>query len=149
MTHEFALVPALLVGALISQTISRALLTHNFYEEVLLSDGHTMRTFMPPRDLRSWRQYPVSAIANFQPVIFTPDDLAPERLSALLDANPHYERFPVAGSDADTPPGLVVRTEVAAALAAGYPAKVHPAPTCLREQTIGAAQTPVAAPNNW
>ena len=139
LTHEFALVPALLAGALISQTISRALLTHNFYEEVLLSDGHTMRTFMPPRDLRSWRQYPVSAIANYEPVILAPEDLTPDQLTALLAANPHYERFPVAGAE-DTPPGLLVRTEAEAALAAGYPAKVHPAPTCLREQPIGEAQ---------
>ncbi len=154
MTHEFALVPALLVGALISQAISRALLHHNFYEQVLLSDGHTMRTFMPPRDLRSWRQYPVSAIANYQPVILAPEDLAPDKLSAALAAHPHYERFPVAGS-VDTlgsdaadptaaasapPPGLLVRKEAEAALAAGQPATVHPAPTCLREQPIGEAQ---------
>ncbi len=71
MTHEFALVPALLVGALISQAISRGLLAHNFYEQALIDDGQIARTFMPPRDLRSWRQYPVSAIANFQPVVLT------------------------------------------------------------------------------
>ena len=154
MTHEFALVPALLAGALISQTISRALLPHNFYEQVLLSDGHTMKTFMPPRDLRSWRQYPVSAIANYHPVILAPEDLAPDKLAAALAANPHYERFPVAGSvdipgsetadpavaSSAPPPGLLVRTEAEAALAAGRPAVVHPAPTCLREQPIGEAQ---------
>ena len=140
MTHEFALVPALLAGALVSQAISRALLPHNFYEEVLLSDGHTMRTFMPPRDLRSWRQYPVSAIANFEPVVFSPDDLAPTRLADALSAHPHYERFPVAGP-ADVPPGIVVRAEAEAALAAGYLATVHAAPTCQREQSVGEAQT--------
>ena len=83
MTHEFALVPALLVGALISQTISRKLLHHSFYEQVLLDDGHTMRTFMPPRDLRGWRNYPVSAIANFQPVVLQPADLATPEPCAL------------------------------------------------------------------
>ena len=140
MTHEFALVPALLVGALVSQALSRSILHHNFYEQVLLADGHAMRTFMPPRDLRSWRQYPVSAIANFTPVILSTEDLAPDRLPALLVAHPHYERFPVVGSD-DKPPGIVVRTEAEAALQAGYPATVHDAPTCLREQSVGEAQT--------
>ena len=95
MTHEFALVPALLVGALISQTISRKLLHHSFYEQVLLEDGHTMRTFMPPRDLRGWRNYPVSAIANFQPVVLQPADLASsDALRAKLAAHPAFERFP-------------------------------------------------------
>ncbi len=114
-----------------------------------------MRTFMPPRDLRSWRQYPVSAIANYHPVILTPEDLVPDRLAAALAANPHYERFPVAGSvdipgsetadptvaSSAPPPGLLVRTEAEAAQAAGRPVVVHPAPTCLREQPIGEAQT--------
>ena len=139
MTHEFALVPALLVGALISQAVSRALLTHNFYEQVLLDDGQQARTFMPPRDLRSWRQYPVSAIANFQPVVLSPADLAtPEALAAALAAHPAYERFPVEADPAagQPAPGLLLRAEAAGA----WPPARRAAPVCLREQTIGEAQ---------
>ena len=144
MTHDFALVPALLAGALISQTVSRAFLHHNFYEQVLLDDGHTTRTFMPPRDLRSWRQYPVSAIANFQPVVLTSDNLrSAETLSSVLAAHPGFERFPVAADPAaDRPlPGLVERSETVFTLAAGQPAPVHAVPACLRDATIGEAQT--------
>ena len=139
MTHEFALVPALLVGALISQTVSRALLHHGFYEQVLIDDGQLARTFMPPRDLRSWRQYPVSAIANFQPVILAPADVTAPALPAALAAHPGYERFPV-GGEGDAAVGVLLRGESEAALAAGQPPPVHVAPTCLRDETIGGAQ---------
>jgi CIC family chloride channel protein len=140
MTHEFALVPALLVGALISQATSRALLTHGFYEQALVDDGQLLRTVMPPRDLRSWRQYPVSAIANFHPTILGTDDLAPAALSAILAAHP-YDRFPVArDAAAGRAPGVLLREEALAALAAGQPPPVHAAQTCLRDETIGGAQ---------
>ena len=139
MTHEFTLVPALLVGALISQTVSRSLLHHSFYEQVLFDDGHSMRVFMPPRDLRSWRQYPVSAIANFQPVILPPSDVTAQALPAALAAHPGYERFPV-GGEGDAAVGVLVRGESETALAAGQVPPVHIVPTCLRDETIGGAQ---------
>ena len=140
MTHEFALVPALLVGALISQATSRALLTHGFYEQALVDDGQILRTVMPPRDLRSWRQYPVSAIANFHPFILNSDDLAPGALSTALAAHP-FDRFPVAADAASgRPPSVLLREEALGALAAGQPAPLHPALTCLRDETIGRAQ---------
>ena len=139
MTHEFALVPALLVGALISQTVSRSLLRHGFYEQVLIDDGQLARTFMPPRDLRSWRQYPVSAIANFQPVVLTPSDVTAPALPAALAAHPGYERFPV-GGEGDAAVGVLLRGESETALAAGQAPPVHVAPTCLRDETIGGAQ---------
>ncbi len=144
MTHDFALVPPLLVGALISQAVSRVFLHHNFYEQVLLDDGHTTRTFMPPRDLRSWRQYPVSAIANFQPVVLAPDALAASgSLSDALAAHPAFERFPVAADPAAgrPTPGLLLRSETTLTLAAGSPALVHAAAACLRDATIGEAQS--------
>ena len=69
MTHEFALVPALMIGALVSQAISRKMNRQNFYDAILTQDGHQMEHVRPPRDLQSWQQLPVSAIANFQPVV--------------------------------------------------------------------------------
>lgn len=145
MTHEFALVPALLVGALISQAVSRGLLRHSFYEQVLIEDGHAMRTFVPPRDLRSWRQYPVAAIANFEPVALRREDLTLLALPGVLTAHPLHERFPViapeTGADAEPPShGVAVRAELQAALDAGREIPIHPAPVCLREQSIGEAQ---------
>ena len=140
MTHEFALVPALLVGALISQTVSRSLLHHGFYEQVLIDDGQLARTFMPPRDLRSWRQYPVSAIANFQPVILGPSDVTAQALPAALAAHPGYERFPV-GGEGDAAVGVLTARRVRGRRwPPGKTPPVHVAPTCLRDETIGNAQ---------
>ena len=42
MTHEFALVPALMIGALASQMIARRFTRQNFYEQVLVDDGQTV-----------------------------------------------------------------------------------------------------------
>jgi hypothetical protein len=40
MTHQFGMVPALMLGTLISQAVARLAGHSNFYEEVLLQDGH-------------------------------------------------------------------------------------------------------------
>ncbi len=111
MTHEFALVPPLMLGALVSQALSRRLLRHNFYDALLEQDGHDLERFVPPRDLRAWQEQPASALANPNPVIA--DSLQPEALERLVEAHP-YERFPVV--EKGTLLGIVERGEVRAAL---------------------------------
>ncbi len=51
MTQEFSLVPALMVGALVSQVISRKMNKENFYDALLTQDGHHLEHVRPPRDL--------------------------------------------------------------------------------------------------
>ncbi len=92
MTHEFALVPGLMIGALISQIVSRRLTRDNFYEAVLAQDGHHIERIVPPRSLRAWMELPVARIANFDPCIVR--DLAPGALTEFL-ANHSHDRFPV------------------------------------------------------
>ncbi|XOV70406.1 MAG: chloride channel protein [Verrucomicrobiota bacterium] len=92
MTNEFYLVPALMLGALISTAVSRKFCKANFYEELLEQDGHQLEHVIPPRDLKSWQQLPVSAIANFSPVILK--DTSKEAIQEMVDAYP-YLRFPV------------------------------------------------------
>ena len=58
MTHEFSLVPALMIGALISQGISRRMTRANFYDAILEQDGYKLEKLLPPRDLRSWQNCP-------------------------------------------------------------------------------------------
>src|SRR5208337_4357417 len=48
MTHEFGLVPALMLGALLSQAISRRMLRHSFYDELLRQDGVSLEQAQPP-----------------------------------------------------------------------------------------------------
>ncbi len=69
MTHQFAVVSGLMVACLVSQVVARSLVRYNFYDQVLLQDGHQMEHIIPPRDLRSWHNLPISAIANFNPIV--------------------------------------------------------------------------------
>jgi CIC family chloride channel protein len=136
MTHEFSLVPALMIGALVSQTIGLKLMRHSFYEEILIQDGHVLEHVIPPRDLQGWQQLPVSAIANFHPILV--NDPAPARLMETIRSHP-FQRFPVLQDG--TLAGIVTRKEAEAAGAEKRPAKLDKAVTCLPNTTIRELQS--------
>jgi CIC family chloride channel protein len=145
MTHEFALVPVLMIGALVSQAISRKMNRENFYDALLTQDGHHIEHVRPPRDLQSWQQFPVSAIANFRPVILR--DLAPAKLQEVLKSHP-YQRFPVVQEDKLT--GILTRREAEAALRESRAPKLESAATCLPHQTVRKLQgLLVESPSNF
>jgi chloride channel protein, CIC family len=135
MTREFSLVPALMLGALVSQTIARRMNRHNFYDALLEQDGHRIEHVRPPRDLQSWEQFPVSAIANFQPVNIS--SLAETDLRKTLAAHP-YRQFPFVLENKLQ--GVLTRDEAQEAFAEKRVARLKPATVCLREQTIGKLQ---------
>ncbi|MDB6110595.1 MAG: chloride channel protein, partial [Pedosphaera sp.] len=136
MTHEFSLVPALMIGALISEAISRRMSHHSFYDSLIRQDGHQIEHVKPPRDMQVWQQLPVSAIANFKPVVIT--DLKPDGLRQLLAAHP-YQRFPVVQDG--TLAGMLTRKEAESALAERRAPKLDPAVTCVSSDTVGELQT--------
>jgi CIC family chloride channel protein len=131
MTHEFSLVPALMLGALVSQSISRSMNRENFYEAILTQDGHRIEHVRPPRDLQSWQQLPVSAIANFNPVILESIDRV--QIEERLKQHP-YLHFPVVidGKLA----GTLSRKEAEAAFRAGRPPKIDASTICAPNHTI-------------
>jgi CIC family chloride channel protein len=131
MTHQFSLVPVLMLGTLVSQGIRLKLSKHNFYEALLIQDGHNLEHVIPPRDLQSWQQLPVSAIANFHPAVVR--DLAADEVKTMLAGHP-YRYFPVALPD--QPCQILPRREAEAALAENRPARLEPAVTCLPSQSI-------------
>ncbi len=135
MTHQFSLVPALMIAALVSQAVSRKMNRENFYEALLTQDGHRIEHVRPPRDLQSWQQMPVSAIANFQPVVLPNLDAA--TITQTLAAHP-YERFPVVADDKID--GVLTRKEVLAAQAEKRAPRKESAPSCLPHQTIAELQ---------
>jgi len=123
MTHNFAVVPGLMLATLISQAVARTSLRHNFYEAILEQDGVHLEHVMPVRDLRRWKQTPVAVIASFRPVVVGPTD--PATLRALLADHP-YRYFPAQADGRVT--GVLDRREIEAALVAGTtpdPAPVH------------------------
>jgi CIC family chloride channel protein len=131
MTHQFALVPALMLGALVSETISRRLTKENFYDEVLVQDGNVLVHVIPPRDLRSWQAYPISAIANFRPVVI--NDLSSKNLRVVLEKN-QFKRFPVV--EGEKLIGTLARDEAARAIAENRPPLLEKVATCRRSFTI-------------
>lgn len=92
MTHDFEMVPALMLAMLASQTIARLGGKHNFYEGLLLQDGHELIRIKPPVDLSAWKRLPVATIANPKPVVVT--SLDRDELQTVLDKW-SYSCFPV------------------------------------------------------
>ena len=131
MTHQFSLVPILMLGTLVSQALRHRIAKHNFYEALLIQDGHMLQHVIPPRDLQSWQQLPVSTIANFHPVIL--NSLAAEEIQTALRSHP-YGYFPVVLSG--QPPQILSRREGEASLAGKRAPNLEPAVTCLASQTI-------------
>ncbi|HWF18053.1 MAG TPA: chloride channel protein [Verrucomicrobiae bacterium] len=142
MTHQFSLVPVLMLGTLVSQAIRHRFARHNFYEALLIQDGHVLEHVIPPRDLQSWQQLPVSAIANFHPIIAT--ELDGKLFESLLQNHP-YRYFPV--TQAGNPPLIVSRKEAEMALAEKRPVRAEPAVTCVPSQTIRELQMLIVESN--
>ena len=97
----------------------------------LTQDGHQIEHVRPPRDLQSWQQLPIYAIANFQPVILHKLDRA--EIQSALKAHP-YQRFPVELDG--KPAGILTRREAEAAVTENRQPKLERLVICLRGQTI-------------
>ncbi|HEX4139478.1 MAG TPA: chloride channel protein [Candidatus Methylacidiphilales bacterium] len=135
MTREFSIIPALLVAGILSQALVRRLQPRGFYEQVLEDDGHVLARVVPPRDFREWERYPVSSIANYQPVI------VPEITAAAVGTA--LERFPylrLVHEGEGRPPAILLRPEAVDALAHAKLPELHTVPTCLRDDLILTAQ---------
>ena len=136
MTHQFSLVLPLMLGALISQAISRRLAPANFYDALLEQDGHHLTRIIPPRDLESWQQLPVSAIANFHPIVLP--DL---KTSTLRDAfNKHtFSCFPWV--EAGRLCGIITRREMEQSLITGSEAQPSEFTTASPKEDIRTIQS--------
>jgi chloride channel protein, CIC family len=131
MTHEFSLVPLLMLGSLISQAVSYKLSKESFYDGILAQDDIHIEHIVPPRDLQSWQQLPTSAIARFQPVIIT--NLEPNQLQKFLKEY-SFERFPVVLNGKLA--GVLMRREAELALAEKRAPHLEPAVCCLPRKSI-------------
>jgi CIC family chloride channel protein len=136
MTHQFSLVPVLMIGALVSQAISRRMMSANFYDAVLEQDGYKLEKLLPPRDFQSWQKLPVSAIANFHPFVL--NSLESGEMGKIIKAH-MFAHFPVVQDGKVT--GIVSRNELATAIAEMRIPKLAPAISCDPRQTVRELQT--------
>jgi CIC family chloride channel protein len=131
MTHQFELIPGLMIGLVISQAIARRTARLNFYDALLVQDGHELHKIRPPLDLHSWQNLPVSAIANPKPVAVR--KMETKALKELIDRYP-YVCFPVLLDGRLE--GIVTRQEIQRAVLAGTPPEIQPAITCFPDQPV-------------
>lgn len=135
MTHQFSLVPPLMLAALISQGISRRLAKHNFYDALLEQDGHVVERFSPPRDLREWQKQPVSLLANPKPVVAS--SLEPKQIQNLLQNHP-YTQFPVVIDGQIR--GVLTREEASRAIREKRPPALVEATICPLDLSVRAVE---------
>lgn len=136
MTHQFSLLPGLMVAVLISQLIARVLNGTNFYEQALLDDGHEMEQLIPPRDLRGWQNLPISAVAQFKPVVV--DGLEEEGIREVLEKY-SYGCYPLLEQGRIR--GVVSRWQLEAWLAGERGWEVQPPVVCLPGDSIRDVQS--------
>jgi chloride channel protein, CIC family len=92
MTHQFAFVPLLMIGALASQAVSRAFCRTNFYSEILERDGIDLDPHIPIKSWAALQKRPIGTIATFKPVIV--NTTVREELLPIVEEHP-YRFFPL------------------------------------------------------
>ncbi len=135
MTHEFSMVPGLMIGLAVSTLVSRLAGRHNFYDELLLQDGHELIKIHPPRDLTSWRNTQVGDIVRNRPVML--DDLSRNGLQAALDTYP-YLRFPVIEKNQVI--GMLTREAAQRSVQTGEAPPLAPPVFCRKDETVRAVE---------
>lgn len=138
MTHEFSMVPALMVAGLVSIAISKKFTKRNFYDEILAQDDQEVEQVMPPRDLRSWQETQVGRAANFRPVLLR--SLEPAAMQEILDGSNH-ERYPVV-LDLKLQ-GVITREHMERVIKFGEEPIIDPVATCRRDSTIKEVQSKI------
>ncbi len=131
MTHQFALVPALMLGAIISQAVSRRASAHNFYDALLVQEGHKLHKIRPPMDIHGWQNLPIEAVANPHPVGL--HSLADTEMRGVLENYP-FQVFPV--FEGDKVKGIVTRQQIQDALKDHKEPEIQKMGYCFSDQTI-------------
>lgn len=131
MTHQFTLVPGLLIGTIISQAVAYSAGKLNFYDALLVQDGHELHKIRPPVDLQSWQNLPVSAIVN--PNLVGIKNLDEKEIREIVDRCP-YNAFPIIEDEKIC--GIVTREEINNALREGKVPQIHSAEICYSDQTV-------------
>lgn len=131
MTHQFDLIPGLMIGTFISVIVSHAFGKENFYDALLLQDGHELIKIRPPLDIKSWQNLPISSIANPHPIILK--DLSENHLREILEKHP-YNCYPVYLKEDEL--GIITRDQMKAIIERKGGSEISNAVTCYPDQTV-------------
>lgn len=131
MTHEFAMVPALMLGVIVCEAVTRLFGNQNFYTSLLLQDGHELVKIRPPRNLQAWQAIEAGHLMSAKVVAFESSDL--KDADRLLQNCP-YRCFPVKDSGVLT--GVVSREEVRKFITTGHAPHIEPAVTCHPDEMV-------------
>ena len=131
MTHQFTMIPGLMIGMIISQFVASRWGELNFYDALLVQDGHELHKVRPPIDLQSWQNLPISAIAN--PQIVSIKNLTEVELREIVATYP-YRAFPIIVDGSAQ--GIVTRAQIEDALQKQKLPEVHEVGFCYSEQTV-------------
>ncbi len=131
MTHQFELVPALMIGIIISQAVAKKFSGMNFYEALLIQDGHEFHKIKPPVDLQGWQNLPISVIMN--PKIAYAARAEISEVERCIDSYP-YKAFPII-IDGHLE-GIMGREEMKKALSENAMPKIYKAGTCYSDQSL-------------
>ena len=131
MTHQFELVPALMIGIIISQAIAKKFSEMNFYEALLVQDGHEYHKIKPPIDIQGWQNLPISVIMN--PKIAYVSDKTLSEVENSLESHP-YKAFPLI-IDGKLE-GIMGRIEMQNSLKDEVMPPVHKAGTCYSNESL-------------
>lgn len=105
MTHNFLLVPPLMMAALVSQVISRRLSAQSFYDQVLSDSGIEIDQYVTSNTLSQWKKRRAAQFATFTPKSVV--SWKRDTISSLLSDCSH-KAFPVLRDDG-TVEGVVSR----------------------------------------
>ncbi len=133
MTHQFELVPALMIGIIISQAVAKKFSHMNFYEALLIQDGHELHKIRPPVDLQGWQNLPISVIAN--PKIASVSNLSLKDIQTCLESYP-YKAFPLIINGKLE--GMLGRGEMQSSVKNKVLPDVHKAGTCYSDESLKA-----------
>jgi chloride channel protein, CIC family len=131
MTHEFSLLPGLMISLIITTALSKMVGNNNFYDSLLIQDGNDLIKIRPPQDIRGWKELPVSAIANNKPIVLS--DLSVDNLKKVVEKYP-YNNFPVIKDG--KPIGIISREKIMATITYNTTPIVQEVQKCFAFQNI-------------
>ncbi|HSQ43039.1 MAG TPA: chloride channel protein [Fibrobacteraceae bacterium] len=132
MTHQFELVPALIFSAAVSILVSKFIgEKNNFYDAILLQDGHELLKIKPPANLQAWQDLPISGIMNPKPFVL--QSLESSELQKAVNTSP-YRCFPYVENNQLA--GMLTRESINASLKAQTLPKPMTVESCSDGATI-------------